>query len=455
MNLSQNERRLKMSRSKKVNRIQGKHGSYRLCKCLGTGGNGKVYSAMIDDSHGLDTSIDYAIKILTIKGIKSRKEREKRVERFKQEIQTVVSIQDEIDGIVHIYDYSIEDSSPLSKLWYLMPRAKRYEYKIDLESSLADAVTMGEIIHKLHKRGLKHRDIKPENILIVNGKLSLSDFGLVCGDNCDCITDSGDIVGPNRIRPPELERIEDRKMIDLTKSDVYLFAKTIWIMITGIKRGFVGPYSRSDKQICLADNCHYICKTIEPLHELMEMATVDDWKKRPTIEECIGFLKKQLNICSGDCSSDEIRTLSFEEAAKRSVDLFEPDDKVYKDQSKIVEILQGLATISYVAIDDYGKEIILGQLVSVSVLNSDTVVMALRYQERQGTEFYKRSIYLKIKNVTITKELNCSIAIEPIHGPGMEMLSVNSTKELVANMMSDKIFINMDTKMTIRYNLLQ
>ena len=86
---------------------------------------------------------------------------------------------------------------------------------------------------QLHAIGYAHRDIKPKNLLMFKKRLYLSDFGLVwnINDQDEHITEAKDCLGTKAIRPPELQPVGDINDVDYRKSDVYLYAKTIWMIL--------------------------------------------------------------------------------------------------------------------------------------------------------------------------------------------------------------------------------
>ena len=107
-------------------------------------------------------------------------------------------------------------------------------------------------------------------------------------------------------RPPEMEfnieKVEGN--IDFQKVDVYLFAKTVWILLTGNRNGFRGEYRRGDKALYLDNNLLKLGKTIEPLHKMMEEATVYENEKRITIDDCLEYIGQQIDIAEDRKSPD-------------------------------------------------------------------------------------------------------------------------------------------------------
>ena len=51
---------------------------------------------------------------------------EKRKLRFRKEIETVLSFQDTVSGIIPIYDTFVYCEEETDVLWHLMPKAERY-----------------------------------------------------------------------------------------------------------------------------------------------------------------------------------------------------------------------------------------------------------------------------------------------------------------------------------------
>ena len=192
--------------------IRGKFGIYKLTKEIGGGGNGTVFSVeVISGEKQLPEKENFVVKILKYSS-HSKREREKREKRFEKEIRYVYQIQQEIEGIIPIYDssYFLEEWEGFA--WYLMPKASTYNFKgiRSTEEKLKDMRDIGECVVQLHKQGLVHRDIKPKNLLVYNNRVCLADFGLVrnMDETEEHITDIHENMGPRAIRPPEMWSIE-------------------------------------------------------------------------------------------------------------------------------------------------------------------------------------------------------------------------------------------------------
>jgi len=81
----------------------------------------------------------------------------------------------------------------------------------------------------MHRAGLVHRDIKPDNIIFVNGKVRLSDPGLV--SRAGSTTSLAGTIG---FIPPEV--INDNAPMD-QNADLYAVGKVFYCMVTGNKPG--------------------------------------------------------------------------------------------------------------------------------------------------------------------------------------------------------------------------
>ena len=371
--------------------LTGKHNNYQINEQLGHGGNGTVFTVSLEETTtDLPAVIDgYAIKKINCK------RHSKKGERFKKEILTVLELQNKIPGIIPIYDYSLGDSEN-SALWYLMPRAEKYDYwnytNID---NLRLLRSLGNTIACLHALGRAHRDIKPDNLLFYDEKLYLSDFGLVwdCFDSQD-LTSIGEGIGPKNIRPPELEQYSERiDDFNFRVSDVYLFAKTMWIILTKKKNCFRGEYHIGDSISSLNNFPIDLGDTLGPLHELMENTTLNDYEKRYPIEKCLELIDKQISICNGTLPESEKNKYKFEERIAIAKATNIPDDVIYRDDFKILDVCKQLQGAAELVINNGVKHIRLGQVLQVQYQTNSVYVISVKGIKP------KRDIYVSIDSI--------------------------------------------------------
>lgn len=335
--------------STKESKYQGSICLFTKEKLLGKGGNGGVY--LINEK--IDGR-DVVIKFFEYDGI----DKEKRYKRFKNEINALKELND-IDGVMNYLDYSLPDEIPKNKddAWYAMYKAKPYNvsYKKDLIFKIEEMLRLANILKKVHERGYSHRDIKPENILVMNGKIYLTDFGLVWNANSERIT-SGERLGPYKIMPPEFEEGNENLRIDYKLSDVYLFAKVLWMTLKNDNIGFRGQYDRKNHQIYLR-RANYNVDTLEPIHQLIENATYDEIGKRITINQCIKLLELQKNVILKNVSYEVIKSLQNDEKYKEIINEVKPDEYSYDDEKKIDRIIDGIVKNNKICIKNSEENI--------------------------------------------------------------------------------------------------
>jgi serine/threonine-protein kinase len=334
--------------------VVGKHGCYRIKNEIGNGGNGTVFDVeIINGDETLPNKRDYVIKTFKY-AHDDEKEYLKRRSRFIKEIATVLSFQEEVKGIIPIFDTSIYRDTNQEPLWYIMPKADKFRYKSceSVEKKLEHMLILGDCLKQLHSLGYAHRDIKPNNLLVLDDRLCLADFGLVWNANGtdEQITEVNDRLGPYAIQPPELQQIAVVKSVDYRKSDVYLFAKTIWIVLKNDVRGFPLAYSRADDHVYI-DKEKYQLETAEPLHLLMEGATEHNWENRIDIGTCLFYIKDQLRVIRNDLPQERLTEYSYKERLNHLDATILPNEKVYRESSAIIRILNEFSgTVSLVFI---------------------------------------------------------------------------------------------------------
>lgn len=390
-------------------KIKGKRGTYLIEEKIGQGGNGIVYTAkLIDGGEELPYKKSYAIKFLKVSS-KDEREKEKRIQRFIKEIKTVLSFQDNVSGIIPIYDASIFLDENQENLWYLMPKAERYNLKsFTVQEKLVQMIQVGHCIKQLHERGFAHRDIKPKNLLVLENRLCLSDFGLIWNieDTDGTITEVNDRLGPQNIRPTEMQMIEAVDGMDYRKSDVYLFAKTIWMVLhDDYSKGFFGEYSRNLSAVYINKD-DFKLETAEPLHCLMEQCTIDRYWDRIDVEKCINYLDEQVGVICGAIPLSILSNLKYIEQAKHDRLSIQSDEHIYRDSSSMLKILNDMVGTVGLVFIEAGKEY------SMLPLKKATLIEKSLFEFEVLNPYYygrKRIIELSLDYISLKKDLSCFI----------------------------------------------
>ena len=137
---------------------------------------------------------------------------------------------------------------------------------------------LAETLAQLHSMAIHHRDIKPSNLLALGGRLCFSDFGLVKYPTRKDITPEWKDVGPKFTMAPEMRRQASKA--EGAPADVYSFAKTLWIGLTGQRLAFDGQYL-AETSLGLRRYHPGVFST--PLDELLTECTDTDPKMRPAM----------------------------------------------------------------------------------------------------------------------------------------------------------------------------
>jgi len=331
--------------------VGASHSFVRAENFLGRGGNGAVYEVQLVDDNRHVVTYPVVAKFFEYDGV----EKDKRYSRFKNETEKL-SMLKEINGVIKIIDMHCPDEIPKSKdtAWYLMPKAEEYKFnrRRAIYQKLNDMLSLAYTLKQLHEMGLAHRDIKPGNILILNENIVISDFGLVWSLEDERLTERDEKIGPYKIIPPELEHVQPDLNLNFKPSDIYLFAKVLWMNLKNDNIGFRGCYNRGDDQIYLDKSQYNVC-TLEPIHKLIEQATREDMDQRITIDECIDYLLLQKCIFCDPKSlpEDQIKKLQYEEDSKRIVEKTSPAQYVYNKQTDIYDMLKSVIPNAHVFVE--------------------------------------------------------------------------------------------------------
>ncbi|NEW86327.1 MULTISPECIES: serine/threonine protein kinase [Rhodopseudomonas] len=255
-------------------------GNWTLKEQIGSGGNGDVWRVSRAGEP------DRALKLL-------RNVRQTTLDRFTAEI-TALKMAGDIPGIIPLLEHELPRDPNKGPRWFVMPLAApsvtiNRDRKAD--QIVESFIPLAQTLALLHNRGIYHRDIKPANLLVLNERLCLSDFGLVKYPARKDITQERSDVGPKYTMAPEMRRYASKALGG--PADVYSFAKTLWVALTGQSRGFDGQYSPIG-MLALSQYHRDIFST--PLDRLLADCTDNDPTNRPPMSSVVSRLAEWIEI---------------------------------------------------------------------------------------------------------------------------------------------------------------
>ena len=207
-------------------------GRYRLTKTLGRGAMGVVYL-------GYDEAIDRQVAIKTIhRALLEGEDGAEWLERFRREVRAAGRCLH--PNIVTVFEFGEEKGIPYIVMEYVQGRELRDYLKERQPLPLANAVAVAvQVLHALdhaHACGVVHRDIKPGNIILLpDGQVKVSDFGIARMEAASGMTQHGMTVGtPAYMAPEQFGGREVDRRADLYATGVVLFET-----LTGV-RPFAG-----------------------------------------------------------------------------------------------------------------------------------------------------------------------------------------------------------------------
>ncbi|BCZ46656.1 hypothetical protein psyc5s11_27230 [Clostridium gelidum] len=298
------------------------HSSYNTLNELGEGGNAKVYHVQCKDNEE-----EYALKDLNAGGAEKKG-------RFIDEINVIKDNCTEIEGIIPIFDFSIDE------YWYTMSIAKpAIEYILENELNIKEIaqgiIQLCQTLEKLHEKGISHRDIKPSNIYYYKSRFYFGDFGLVeFPENINEFTKSDKGLGAIFTIAPEMKR--NPKSADGKKADVFSVAKTMWMFLSKDEKGFDGVYNYLDSSHSLRYIDKYKDTHLVEIDELLRAATDNVPEIRPTIKEFKERLENWLVIYS-DIDKSQASDWNF--LNKQLFGSNPPESSSWRNINKIVEVL--------------------------------------------------------------------------------------------------------------------
>jgi len=199
---------------------------------LGSGAMGSVYRARERGS-----GREVALKIL-------HAETSSAATRFFREGQVTAGLKH--PGIVRVHSIGTMSGRPCLA-YELVAGARSFDEAIEADPNLAMSLLIqaGQALGAAHAMGLTHRDVKSENLLVdAEGRLRVTDFGLVTGEELSRLTQSGAWVGTPMAMAPE--QFGAREQIG-PGTDVWALGVLLYRALTGVY-----PFEGAESMISLA-----------------------------------------------------------------------------------------------------------------------------------------------------------------------------------------------------------
>lgn len=320
------ENMAKMKIDKIVPERGSQYGNCTLITMLGSGGNADVWLARDAVRKGW-----VAVKILRNLG-------EEALSRFQNEVKALRELGD-LEGIVPILDFEFQEKKGF-RPWYTMPKANpctKLLKNAEPKKIVAEFVRLGQTLAELHSKKFAHRDIKPENLLVLNGRLCFSDFGLVKYPDLSPLTPERRDVGAKFTMAPEMRR--EAADADGLPADVFSFAKTLWIILTGKVLGFDGPYT--PHSVVGLNNFlpyHYT----STLDQLLSDCTQHDPMARPKIGDVVNRLQYWLKVIEDNALMNANQWVDF---AQKFFPRQTPQQVVWTDEDAIIDVLNEIGRV--------------------------------------------------------------------------------------------------------------
>ncbi|MFL5586539.1 MAG: bifunctional serine/threonine protein kinase/MFS transporter [Ktedonobacteraceae bacterium] len=204
-------------------------------RIIGRGGMGAVFLAQ--QSRPVRT---VAVKVLIPSNAVEPDQQRVFLERFRREADTVAKL--EHKNILPIYEYDEATVDGQQLAYLVMPyirggtlreridEMKRSGSQFDLGLVASYISQVADALSYAHSLGVVHRDIKPGNLLFhLDGRLLLSDFGIVRLKAMPALTSVGSFLGTAEYASPEQISTNE---IDF-RSDIYSLGIILYELLTG------------------------------------------------------------------------------------------------------------------------------------------------------------------------------------------------------------------------------
>lgn len=163
-------------------------------------------------------------KNVAIKNIKLKSLKKKQIDKIKQEINIIEQLNHK--NICKFFNYIHKKNNYYIILEYCdtsLHSLLRKEKSLDEDITKEFMIELSDALLYLQNNCIAHRDIKPQNILLLDGSIKLTDFGLACYFNKN--TNMTSMCGSPLYMAPEIVNDDNgyNSKIDLWSSGVVMY----------------------------------------------------------------------------------------------------------------------------------------------------------------------------------------------------------------------------------------
>jgi serine/threonine-protein kinase len=196
---------------------------YELEELVGKGGMSTVYRAR-------DRLLERTVAIKLLHEQYSRDD--DYVERFRREARAAARLSH--PNIVTVIDRGESDGRQFIVFEYVdgqnLKQLVESKGRLPVRTALELSIEIGHALAFAHESGLVHRDVKPQNVLLGNGDVKVTDFGIAhSGDVKQGLTQTGTVLGTSDYIAPE--QATGQPVSEL--SDVYSLGVVVYELLAG------------------------------------------------------------------------------------------------------------------------------------------------------------------------------------------------------------------------------
>src|SRR3954464_6935355 len=196
---------------------------YELEELVGTGGMSSVYRAK-------DRLLERTVAIKLLHEHYSRDD--DYVERFRREARAAAQLSH--PNIVTVIDRGEDGGRQFIVFEYIdgqnLKQLVETKGRLPVRTALELAIEIGGALAFAHENGLVHRDVKPQNVLLGNGDVKVTDFGIARSAHVNQgLTQTGTVLGTSDYIAPEQASGEPVSQL----SDIYSLGVVVYELLAG------------------------------------------------------------------------------------------------------------------------------------------------------------------------------------------------------------------------------